>query len=325
MPRDRLAELDRYPQVSTLDNAAVEAADVEKGKKTPWATYRDEEMDSFFASVKKIRHDFLRQIETATPEVEAGYDELIRAASKRETAMATNRIEKYGEMIKTTSSRTKVHLDNMPSRTEEFRSRLEAHLISMGASKHEAQIESKGNSDVRIRQAQYKSLMARFIAVMSRYNDVQQRSKDRHVEDLVQQIKTSDPHKFDSATGELEARRLAESGESLTLLSNSDKLATAEEALGRIRGRHEDIQRLAKSLAELHQMFLDMAIMVEQQGAMVDQIEDNVAKSANYVVRAKVQLTKARKFQAKAREKRNFCIGASIAAAALLIIIIVYA
>lgn len=218
----------------------------------------------------------------------------------------------------------------------------------MGASKHEAQIESKGNSDVRIRQAQYKSLMARFIAVMSRYNDVQQRSKDRHVEDLVQQIKTSDPHKFDSATGELEARRLAESGESLTvvkpthpraatpflqhppcqahpnlnvqLLSNSDKLATAEEALGRIRGRHEDIQRLAKSLAELHQMFLDMAIMVEQQGAMVDQIEDNVAKSANYVVRAKVQLTKARKFQAKAREKRNFCIGASIAAAALLIV-----
>lgn len=64
----------------------------------------------------RIRHDFLRQIETATPEVEAGYDELIRAASKRETAMATNRIEKYGEMIKTTSSRTKVHLDNMPSR-----------------------------------------------------------------------------------------------------------------------------------------------------------------------------------------------------------------
>lgn len=87
--------------------------------------------------------------------------------------------------------------------------------MAQGASAEEAATESKGNSDVRIRVAQHKSLMARFIAVMTRYNDMQQLSKDRHVDDLVQQIKTSDPEQFDSATGELEARKIAESGQTL--------------------------------------------------------------------------------------------------------------
>jgi hypothetical protein len=49
------------------------------------------------------------------------------------------------------------------------------------------------------------------------------------------------------------------------LLANSDKLRDAEEALNKIRGRHEDIQRLAKSLAELHEMFTDLALMIHQQ------------------------------------------------------------
>lgn len=51
----------------------------------------------------------------------------------------------------------------------------------------------------------------------------------------------------------------------MQLLANSDKLRDAEEALSKIRGRHEDIQRLAKSLAELHEMFTDLALMVHQQ------------------------------------------------------------
>eukprot|EP00038_Savillea_parva_P008203 m.175401 g.175401 ORF g.175401 m.175401 type:complete len:330 (+) comp13986_c0_seq1:84-1073(+) len=329
MPRNRLSELNKFPQVTTLEASAnPDDPLVENGEQKihdPWTEIRDEEMNKFFNVVKQIRHDFLQQIEASTPEVEAGYNDLIRAVSKHDTAKATNRIEKHSETVKTLSTRTKVILNDMPGQTEEFRQRLEAHLLDMGATAEEALEESTGNSDVRIRVAQHKSLMSRFIAVMTKYNDMQQQSKDRHVDDLVRQIKVSDPDKYDSTAGEAEARRIAESGETLQLLSTSSRLAAAEEALGRIRGRHEDIQRLAKSLAELHQMFLDMALMVEQQGEMIDRIEMNVSQSANYVVRAKGQLVQARVFQSQAREKKMWCMGICAAAVALIVIIIIYA
>ena len=253
---------------------------VENGAgKDEWEVFRDAEMEAFFASVKEIRHKYLRLIEVSSPEVEKGYDQLIVATNKGQTAAAQvhkshivtlslrvcltlashlthalapdahtkhwldslnlmlwhwtltpcirlilfaahahhhqNRIEKNAEIVKTISTKTKIALNNMPKETERFRRRLEAHLLELGASRDEAAEESEGNSDVRIRVAQHKSLMSRFVAVMTRYNDVQQKSKDRHVDDLVRQIKTTDPEKYGSAEGQAEARRMAESGESL--------------------------------------------------------------------------------------------------------------
>jgi t-SNARE complex subunit (syntaxin) len=48
------------------------------------------------------------------------------------------------------------------------------------------------------------------------------------------------------------------------------------ETLNEINERHEAVKELNKSLLELHQMFLDMAVLVEQQGVMLDNIERQV-------------------------------------------------
>jgi len=48
------------------------------------------------------------------------------------------------------------------------------------------------------------------------------------------------------------------------------------DTLNEINERHEAVKELNKSLLELHQMFLDMAVLVEQQGVMLDNIEKQV-------------------------------------------------
>jgi len=40
--------------------------------------------------------------------------------------------------------------------------------------------------------------------------------------------------------------------------------------------KYQDVLKLEQSVAELHQMFLDLALLVEQQGEMLDQIEFQV-------------------------------------------------
>lgn len=42
--------------------------------------------------------------------------------------------------------------------------------------------------------------------------------------------------------------------------------------------RHRDITRLETSIAELHQLFLDMSVLVESQGELLDQIEYTVGQ-----------------------------------------------
>ncbi|KAH0977350.1 hypothetical protein GBA52_027069 [Prunus armeniaca] len=47
--------------------------------------------------------------------------------------------------------------------------------------------------------------------------------------------------------------------------------------------RHEALRDLQRSLTQLHQVFLDMAVMVEKQGEQMDDIEQNVADAGAYI------------------------------------------
>jgi len=49
----------------------------------------------------------------------------------------------------------------------------------------------------------------------------------------------------------------------------------AKKLLADIQSRHEDILKLEESLRELRQLFLDMQTLVESQGEMLNEIENN--------------------------------------------------
>ena len=94
--------------------------------------------------------------------------------------------------------------------------------------------------------------------------------------------------------------------------------AQAKQSLSDIEARHGDIMKLEKSIKELHDMFIDMASLVQTQvnlsflmmssvidivlkGEMIDRIEYNVVQSENFVKAASTDTKKAVKFQSAAR------------------------
>ena len=76
----------------------------------------------------------------------------------------------------------------------------------------------------------------------------------------------------------------------------------AKQSLADIEARPADIMKLEKSIRELHDMFMDMAMLVESQGEMIDRIEYKVEQVVDYIESAKQDTKKAVKYQSKARK-----------------------
>uniref|UniRef100_A0A7S2FK72 t-SNARE coiled-coil homology domain-containing protein n=1 Tax=Alexandrium andersonii TaxID=327968 RepID=A0A7S2FK72_9DINO len=97
-----------------------------------------------------------------------------------------------------------------------------------------------------------------------------------------------------------ERAEMIEAGET-TQLVVAKKMAGAHAMLldevQRIREKHEDILRLERSIADLAQMFTEVATLVEAQGEMLDAIEVHVEKAKTCTAKAEQALITTRKKQ----------------------------
>lgn len=94
-------------------------------------------------------------------------------------------------------------------------------------------------------------------------------------------------------------------GESETFLQK----AIQEQGRGRIldtiseiQERHDAVKDLERNLKELHQVFLDMAVLVHEQGEKLDDIESQVNRAHSFVRGGTQELTTARVYQKNTRK-----------------------
>ena len=76
----------------------------------------------------------------------------------------------------------------------------------------------------------------------------------------------------------------------------------AKRALEDIQKKHLEVVKIEKSILELQQLFMDMAVLLAAQGEMVDQIAVNVGKTVDHTEKGVQALNKAVKYQRKSRK-----------------------
>lgn len=59
----------------------------------------------------------------------------------------------------------------------------------------------------------------------------------------------------------------------------SNRSGQARQVLSEVQSRHDDIKKIEKTILELHQLFVDMQMMIEHQAETITQIETH-AESA---------------------------------------------
>uniref|UniRef100_A0A8C6Q5Q3 Syntaxin 2b n=1 Tax=Nothobranchius furzeri TaxID=105023 RepID=A0A8C6Q5Q3_NOTFU len=146
---------------------------------------------------------------------------------------------------------------------------------------------------------QHTVLSRKFVEVMTQYNETQVSFRERSKGRIQRQLEITG-----RVTTNEELEDMLESGNPSIFTSDiiSDSQITRQ-ALSEIESRHQDIMRLESSIRELHAMFMDMAMLVETQGDMVNNIENNVSNAAEYICRAKEETKKAVRYQKKSRRK----------------------
>jgi syntaxin 1A len=131
---------------------------------------------------------------------------------------------------------------------------------------------------------------------MNEYNQEQNLYRDRCKQRIERQLGIIGKAATDNEIEEMIEQ--SKDGKNLQIFTgiNMDAQQTRE-----IEARHNDILALEKSIKELHDLFMDMCTLVQEQGDMVDRIENNVFTTQDYVEKAVEHTKKAVEYQTKSR------------------------
>lgn len=82
---------------------------------------------------------------------------------------------------------------------------------------------------------------------------------------------------------------------------------TAKSAMTQIEKRHQELVDLETRIKNIHEIFLDVALLVEEQGPMLTSIQSNIQKTDAHIQEVLVKLGKAKRHDKNNPFKKMFC------------------
>jgi t-SNARE complex subunit (syntaxin) len=173
-------------------------------------------------------------------------------------------------------------------------------------------------AEPRIRSLQITNISYRLNEIMHEYNRVQVDYRSKCKERIQRQLQIMGDERTDD-----QIEDMLESNVQIFSEKMLEEAKLAKQTLVALEERHQDILSLEKSIRELHEMFTDMAMLVESQGQMIENIERAMTKSTDYIADAKVQVKSALTYQRAARRKKIIIIIIIIVVILIVVLILV--
>lgn len=179
-----------------------------------------------------------------------------------------------------------------------------ARLQDMNGTNHKLEEMHGSNSAItRIARTQYACLSNGFRDVMFDYNEVEM----SHRENCKAQIQRQMEIVGRDVTGE-DIEEMIEKGQLNIFTDNVvSEGRTARSALSQIEKRHQELVDLESRINGIHEIFLDIALLVEEQGPMLTTIQTNVQKTDEGIQDALVKLRTAKRHDRDNPFKKMFC------------------
>jgi len=182
---------------------------------------------------------------------------------------------------------------------------IEASIKQIAAELKVMSSENQSSTEhTRWRTNVHSLLTKRFMDAMLQYRGIQSDHREKIQERIRQRLQIVKP----DATPE-QIQHVVDGGK-LNVFADqlyNENHAQAKDALTYVEGRHRELLKIEASVSELHQLFHDMAILVNAQGEFIDNIEANVAQSGAYIEAANKDLYQARKKASRKRKCMCWC------------------
>ena len=174
-------------------------------------------------------------------------------------------------------------------------------------------------SDLRARESIANAMTQKFIDKMKIYQAAQQKYKDDMKQKAARQVQFV---KSSATEDEIDAVMRSEGGrdalyQSMVLKGTANHHVRT--ALAQVADKYQDILALEQSLTELHHMFLDLALLVESQGEVLDVIEFHVERAASDIEVANEQVYESITFQKRIRNKQCWILSIVVICIAVVV------
>lgn len=202
----------------------------------------------------------------------------------------------------TASQQNSAQLDELAEDTRQLSNTLSKRIKALGTTVR------GGGQEAQIRKNQIELVRAKFVETLQRYQEVERQYRARYKQRVERQFKIVKP---DATPEEVSAVVNDDQGGGSQIfaqaLTTSNRYGESRAAYREVQERHQDIKRIETTLAELAQLFNDMAVLVDQQEVQIDHIQNTAAEVDMETGGALKHTETAVKHARAARRKKWIC------------------
>uniref|UniRef100_A0A2N9ECJ6 t-SNARE coiled-coil homology domain-containing protein n=1 Tax=Fagus sylvatica TaxID=28930 RepID=A0A2N9ECJ6_FAGSY len=242
-------------------------------------------LDRFFEEVENVKED-MRQVEKLYRELQEANEE--------------SKVVHNAKTMKQLRARMDSDVGQVLKRVKVIKGKLEG-LERSNAAQRNLPGCGPGSSADRTRTSVVGGLGKKLKDMMDDFQGLRGRMTAEYKETVERRYFTITGEKANEETIE----NLISSGESESFLLKAIQeqgRGQILDTISEIQERHDAVKEIERNLIELHQVFLDMAALVESQGHQLNDIESHVAHANSFVRRGTEQLQEAREQQKSSRK-----------------------
>ncbi|XP_077228941.1 syntaxin-124-like [Tasmannia lanceolata] len=260
-------------------------------------------LDRFFEDVENVKDD-MRVVERL-------YKQLQEMNEESKTVH-------NAKTVKDLRARMDTDVEQVLKRVKIIKTKLEA-LDQSNVAQRNVPGCGPGSSADRTRTSVVGGIGKKLKDLMDDFQSLRAKITSEYKETVERRYFTITGEKADEQTIE----NLISSGESETFLQKAIQdqgRGQILDTISEIQERHDAVKEIEKNLLDLHQVFLDMAALVEAQGQHLNDIESNVAHANSFVRRGTEQLQTAKEYQKSSRKWT--CIAMSLGAGIIIVLVL---
>jgi t-SNARE complex subunit (syntaxin) len=285
-----------------MKNMNSDDSDIENGE--PAADEESTaELNDFFSQVEEIK-EAMSQITENISTMKGLYSKLLTATSTEDAQELRQEVGEVRSATDKIAQQMRIKMKKMRKENDDF--------------------EKSHDNDpslVKIRSNMHGTLVRKFLDLMQEYQAMLTKYDKKFRDKAYKEVQIVAPDASPEDIDEV----LESGGEEAIFqkhIMEDRKHAKAKQTLDYLKEKHNDLLALEKSITELNQLFMDMAILVETQGDLIDQIEFSVMNSKAFTEKAVVTLQQTEKIVINTRKKK-VCIVITVILIILLVIVVV--
>jgi len=185
-------------------------------------------------------------------------------------------------------------LDNLIAENAKFCQTIKSELEYVEQEVKKAQEKERGEPETRIKDITFRALKAKFAEILKETQTTQIDYKTAVKSKISRQARIIDPNLTNEQIEEV-CNDPEGAGKLLANKMLGQGHVKLRNAVADIQDKYKDIQKLEKSVELIHQMFIDLQMLVQAQGEILDNIELNIQGAHDYAKKAVIELNKAKK------------------------------